>query len=500
MKRRPLIISAVAVALATGVGGLVVANAARPPEAGVSTADVVRGDLSATLTAPGNVSAGFTSQLTMRGAAGIVTKVYVASGDQVEAGDPLVAIDDTAARQQVDAAEAGLDAAHAALTTATQTRTSAERAADSAAVDTAEQSLRNAERSLSAAQDNYQLVVSQQARLVGDAQDQVTATQTTMTAHETQLDAAKAELATLDPADPADAARFAELTSQIAGLQTQLATDQAQLDAANAALAQAERTRDTAVLQARTAVTTQEGARDSAKKALAQQRATVKVAQQGPRAGTVDAAEAQVAAAEVVLDQARTALAATILHAPFDASVSTVNAVVGQPSSAGVAAGSGASEGVVTLVDPDALTVAASVAEADAVGLAVGQPATVVLPASGAQLVGTVAAIDPASTVDANVVTYRTTISLTGDTTAVRVGQTATVTITTATASGVLKVPSSAVLTENGRTWVVRVDGAEQTKVPVGTGLVTATDTEITDGLEVGDKVVLTAGTTGGAK
>lgn len=500
MKRRLLIISAITVALATGVGGLVVARAARPAESGVPTAEVVRGDLSATLTAPGNVSAGFTSRLTMRGGAGIVTKVYVASGDQVEAGDPLVAIDDTAARQQVAAAEAGLDAAHAALTTATQTRTSTERAADSAAVDTAEQSLRNAEHSLSAAQDSYQLVVSQQAQLVGDAEDQVTAAQTTKTAHESTLDAARAELATLDPADPADAARIAELTSEIAGLQTQLAADQTQLDAADTTLAQAERTRDAAVLQARTTVTTQQGVRDSAKKTLAQQRATVRVAQQGPRPGTVDAAEAQVAAAEVVLDQARTALAATVLHAPFSATVSTVNAVVGQPSSAGMGTGSGAQEGVVTLVDPDGLTIAASVAEADAVGLAVGQPATIVLPASGAQLVGTVAAIDPASTVDANVVTYRTTISLTGDTSAVRVGQTATVTITTATASGVLKVPSSAVLTEDGKTWVLRVDGSEQKKVPVGTGLVTATDTEITDGLNLGETVVLTAGATGGAK
>lgn len=500
MKRRLLIVSAIAVALTLVGGGVVLAQAARPAKSAVPTAEVVRGDLAATLTASGNTEAGITSQLTMSGAAGIVTEVYVSSGDRVHTGDRLVAIDDTAARQQVDAAEAGLAAAQASLTTATQGRTSAERAADSAGIRAAEQTLRNAERALADAQDNYDLVVKQQAQLVAAAQAQVTTSQNAVNADTKQLAAAKAELAGLNPADPTEAARIAELNAQIASLQTTLVADQSALTTAKTALSQAQRTQDAAVLQARSTLSTQRGVRDSAKKALDQQRATVAVAQQGPRPGAVDAAQAQVAAAEAVLDQARTALADTVLYAPFDATVSTVGAVVGQPSSAGQAGSSSAGQGLVTLVDPNVVSVLVAVAEADAAGLAVGRPATVVLPASGDQFTGTVAAIDPASTVEANVVTYHATIALAGDTSAVRVGQTASATITTASVSNVLKVPSSAVLSEGDQSWVLRVDGSGESKVPVKTGLVTATETEIAEGLQAGDQVILTASAGGGAK
>lgn len=500
MKRRLLIITAIALAVTLVGGGIVIARAARPAEPSVPTAEVVRGDVTATLTAAGNTAAGITSQLAMPGASGIVTEVYVSSGDRVQTGDRLVAIDDTAARQQVDAAEAALAAAQASLTTATQGPTSAERAADSASIRSAEQTLNNAQRSLADAQDNYDLVVRQQAQLVAAAQNQVTAAQNAVNADNKQLAAARAELAGLDPADPTEAARIVELNAEIATMQMQLATDQAALATAKNALAQAQRTQDTAVLQARTTLSTQRGVRDSAKKALDQQRATVAVAEQGPRSGAVDAAQAQVAAAEVVLDQARTALADTVLYAPFDATVSTVTAVVGQPSAVGQASASGTGQGLVTLVDPDVVSVSVAVAEADVTGLAVGQPATVVLPASGAQLTGTVGAIDPASTVEANVVTYHATIALAGDTSTVRVGQTASVTITTASVSDVLKVPASAVLTEGDQAWVLRVDGSGESKVPVKTGLMTATETEITEGLRDGDQVVLTASASGGAK
>ncbi len=480
--------------LGAGLGALVIAvggSAALVARAGSSTpmpatTTVTRADLAETVSASGNVVSGITSELAMPGAGGIVEKVRVRTGQAVTQGDPLVEVDDTAARQQLDAARAGLAAAEAALATASQGRTGAELEADDAAVAAAEQNLTNAERALSAAESRKKLVVEQQSALVEDAADELAALEHDLAADRATLAGLEAELAATT--DPVEVAR---LTADIAEVQARLAATQAAIPAAQAALAAAERTRDAAVLDADQAVTVQQGARDAAARALTQQKAAAKVAQQGPRAGTVDAARAQVEAAQVAVDQAETALANTVLRAPFDGLVSTVSAVVGQPSSSPSATGSRA--GLVTVVDPSRLSIEAMIAEADAARLALGRTASIELPASGETFSGTVVAIDPASTVTNNVVQYLAVISLPADAGTVRTGQTATVTITTRTAEDALSLPPSAVGTTDGDAWVVLVQGQGRTRVGVTTGLVTATSTEILTGLAEGDVVQLDA-------
>ncbi|PZQ39267.1 MAG: hypothetical protein DI570_31005, partial [Phenylobacterium zucineum] len=110
---------------------------------------------------------------------------------------------------------------------------------------------------------------------------------------------------------------------------------------------------------------------------------------------------------------------------------------------------------------------------------------------SGLTASGTVASIDPQSTVVDNVVQYRTTIAIQTGADQLRIGQTADVTITTETATGVLVVPTSAVITADGRTWVIRVHGEDQERVEVTTGLVGTSGTEIRSGVQAGDRVVL---------
>ncbi|PKQ21727.1 MAG: hypothetical protein CVT65_17045 [Actinobacteria bacterium HGW-Actinobacteria-5] len=486
--KRPLILvtAIVCVVLVLGAGGVALANSGGGTP--VATAVVARSDLQATVTASGNVRSGITSELSLHGAGGIVTRVYVEPGDEVETGDRLVAVDDTAARQQQRTAEAGLAAAQAALITAEQGRSDAERGADDAAIAAAEQSLKNAENGVDAAEATYQLVTQQQADLVeaaAQAQDDASAA---LAQDQAELDRLQAELAATDPADSATVSR---LTTSIAEVQAQLAADTATLGAASSALAQAQRTQDSAVLEAKNALSAQRGVRDSAKKALEQQRATVAVAEQGARPGTLDAARAQVESAQVAVDQARTAVDNTILRAPFAGVVSDVTAVVGQTA----AAGAGTAGGLVTLVDPAGKSIGANVSEADAVSLEVGQTVDISFPANGLTASGTVASIDPRSSVVDNVVQYQTTIAIGSGAEEARIGQTADVTITTRTATGVLVVPTSAVITADGRTWVLRMEAENQTRVEVTTGLVGTSGTEIRSGLRAGDRVVLTAGT-----
>ncbi|HMR48823.1 MAG TPA: HlyD family efflux transporter periplasmic adaptor subunit [Arachnia sp.] len=480
MNRRRVLLVAIVGVVVLVVGVAAAAALLRPPAdpmAGLTTTTVARGMLEATVTASGNTASGRTASLQAAGTGGIVEEVFVTTGQRVSRGDELVRFDDTAAQQQLDSALVQLESAQASLLSATQEQTSAERTADSAGIAAAEQSLTNAENALASAKDSATLVKRQQSELVGTAQDAVDRSARKIADLEGQL-------ADLTENQPSDAG------GTIEALEAELAAEKAALAQAEPALAQAKRTRDSAVLQAEQAVTSATGTRDSAKKALAQQKATVAVNRQGPKQGTVDSAQAQVDSAQLAVDQARAALDEAVLRAPFDGVVSTVNAVVGQSSSALSADGS---SGLVELVDTAGMTVTASVAEADATSIKIGQAATITLPASGIVMTGTVESVDVRGTVTNNVVQYRTTVSVDSPPEEVRVGQTVSLSILTGGREDVLFVPTSAIATDGATSTVRMVVDGQLSDVEVTTGLVGTTGTEIVSGLEEGDVVLLSS-------
>jgi HlyD family secretion protein len=489
-RRRVIVNSLLGVTLLglTVAGGIALVTPRTDPNANIPTTKVVRGRLDATVTASGNVQSGLTANLQMAGTGGVVTKVYVKEGRKVTVGDKLVAVDDTAAQQQLDSAQATLKAAEAGLTTATQGRTSAEKKSDAASIASAKQSLTNAQKALDAAKETYANDKSQQGSAVAAAQDKVDSATQEQNADQTALTAAQAELAAATTQAEKDTAN-----AKIADLQSQLVTDATSVASAKASLATAEQSKDSTLLKDRQNVTTQTGSRDAAKKALASAKATVAVAQQGAKGGTVASAQAQIDSANVAVDQARTAIEDTVLRAPFDGTVSTVNAVVGQSSSG--ASSSGTSDtsgtGLATLVDPTGKNVTASIAEADATAVKVGQPVTISLPASGTEMKGKVVSVDPQSTVTDNVVQYKTRVSLESPPDTVRVGQTASISITTASSEDVLYLPTSAIATDGTQSYVMKVVDGKRSKVEVTTGMVGTTGTEITSGVAEGDVVVL---------
>ncbi len=483
--------------LGVGVVGVVLLlSPGKSATAGLTTTKVVRGELEATVTASGNIVSGRTASLQMQGTGGTVEEVYVTVGQQVAEGDPLVRVDDTAAQDKLDSARIQLESAQASMTTATQGRTSAERSADAAGIASAEQSLKNAENSLSSAKESLALVTRQQAEIVAAAQSASDGAAAAVADVEQQIADLEEVLAATDPADTQ---AVTDLQNQIDAAKGQLTADQAALSSAQSALAQAKRTRDSAVTQAQQSVTAQQGARDSASKALAQQRANVKVSQQGPKEGQVQSAEAQVASAQLAVDQAMAAVEETVLRAPFGGVIGAVGAVVGQSSgaSAGATGGStaGGASGLVTLVDPDGMTVSAAIAEADATSVKAGQPVRVTLPASGVEMKGKVISVDVQSTVSNNVVQYTTTVSLDSPAAGVRVGQTAGLTIITGTLENVLFVPTSAIGKDGSTTYVTKISGDSLVRVDVTTGLVGTTGTQILSGLSEGDEILLSSTT-----
>jgi RND family efflux transporter MFP subunit len=198
---------------------------------------------------------------------------------------------------------------------------------------------------------------------------------------------------------------------------------------------------------------------------------------------SVYSAETQLAQARTTESDLKTQIGHATLTAPIDGIVSAVNVV----------AGADAPSGNAIVVDAQTYEVTADVVESDISSTTLGQPATVSVAALGTTVDGTVTAIGRTSTTSSStsVVSYPVTVGLTNPPAALMPGMTADVTITTASASNVLTIPSEALLGTAGN-YTVRIlnaAGIPQAQ-PVSVGLVTSTLAEIKSGLTAGEAVV----------
>jgi membrane fusion protein, macrolide-specific efflux system len=170
----------------------------------------------------------------------------------------------------------------------------------------------------------------------------------------------------------------------------------------------------------------------------------------------------------------------------------------GSSTSSGSTGSSSSSSGFIELANPDMLNVVGEFTESDAIKLKIGQSADVSFDAlSGVTATGKVSEIDMSPTTNNNVVQYGATITLTQTPDTVRLGQTATVTVTTSTADDVLYVPTAAVKTAGGRSTVTVLQNGAQTVKPVQIGIQGSQGTEIKSGLKEGDQVVISTAPVG---
>ncbi|MEV7965554.1 biotin/lipoyl-binding protein [Sphaerisporangium sp. NPDC088356] len=117
-KRRALIVNGALGVLLLGGAGIAYASLNGGSSAGTAplTTRVTRGTVLSSVSASGSVESGRTRSLGFS-TSGTVEKIYVKAGDKVSKGQILARIDDTAARESLDAAAASLDAADDADTT-----------------------------------------------------------------------------------------------------------------------------------------------------------------------------------------------------------------------------------------------------------------------------------------------------------------------------------------------------------------------------------------------
>lgn len=245
------------------------------------------------------------------------------------------------------------------------------------------------------------------------------------------------------------------------------------------------------------------------------------------RPGQIASAQAAVAGAQAQVNTAQANLNSAVLTAPSDGVIGAVNggpgdsisatattAIAQAPgstapvpsttSSGSSTAAGGSSSAFMTLLNTNAYQAVVTFAESDAAKLQNGQAGTVTFDALPSVTIPVhVLAVAPGATVVSNVVNYYATLTLDSLNSALRAGLTTNATIVVSQASNVLTVPNSAI-TRFGQNAFVTVASANgvQTRVPVQLGVQGDTTTQVTSGLQAGDKVILPqlrTGTTSGS-
>lgn len=136
----------------------------------------------------------------------------------------------------------------------------------------------------------------------------------------------------------------------------------------------------------------------------------------------------------------------------------------------------------------DQMKLSVDFSEADIADIKVGKPASVTVSALGdRQFAAKVTEIGLVSSTSNGVVSYPVTLVLTQTSSQLKPGMTGSAKIVVAQADGVIAIPSSAL---TGNSVKVEQNGESVTK-QVTTGLAGDSTTEITSGLDVGDRVVI---------
>lgn len=194
----------------------------------------------------------------------------------------------------------------------------------------------------------------------------------------------------------------------------------------------------------------------------------------------VQAAEADVAAAAALLEK-------TEIRAPFDGTITAVDAKQGQILAA--------TERAVSMIGLGAFEIESYIPEINIALLSVGDTARITLDAYGAgePFAARVVSIDPAETIRDGVSTYRVILAFETPDPRIRSGMTANVVITTDQRSGVMSVPQGLVRTRGAERVVNVLQNGAIVERRVETGAISSFgNLEIISGLQEGDVLPIT--------
>lgn len=331
-------------------------------------------------------------------------------------------------------------------------------------VDAAQNQYEVARQGLAASRNSLDLTRQKVAADLQSAQDAVTQAQATLAAAQagTYQDVVRTEAVNAAQSSVVDAeSSVAQAQSQLESAREDVRTAQAQLVSAEADVRSAKAAQSVAL-------------GNMTEDRLKQK--DVQAAYEAQRQ-----AQAQVAYQMAQYDKSN-------IRSPISGTVISLTQQEGETVAAGLSAPT-----LVEVVDLARLEVHAFVDETDIAQVRLGQAAKVEVDAFPKEtFTGKVTKISSAATVQDNVVTYQVTIGLDKYPEGLLKPQmTANVTLTLARKDNVLLVPNEALKQKKGVTQVVVLKDGKGEVRDVKTGMTDGTNTEITEGLQEGEKVVL---------
>jgi RND family efflux transporter MFP subunit len=487
----------VLIALAlVGLGALFVQRANRSAVAAEpSTVVVSHGSIEETISATGNVIADQQATLAFA-SSGEIAQVLVTEGQIVEAGQVLASLDTTSLEWQVARSQASLDTAQARLEQAQQPASAEDIASAQAALDSAKTNFDQVKDGA-----NSEDIASAQAALdsaiANYAQVKAGPTEEDLAAAQAQLDSAKASVQQAQAAydlikDRPDAPmRQESLNLQNATISLEQA--QANYDAlVNRPTASELASAEAQVAQAEASLASllerpTESELASAASQVAQAEASLASLLERPKTEDVAIYQAQVQESALALAQAQDQLEDAELAAPFAGKILEIDIREGEWASPGAPA--------VALAATKPLILDVNVDEVDVAQLAAGQGAHLSFDAIRGEVVdGTVTYIASSSTNVGGAVAYGVEVGFDPGDLPVRLGMTADVDIVVASAEDALLVPNQAIEADRAadRYFVTRQTASgEIQRVEVRIGLRDESNTQIIQGLEEDDTVVL---------
>jgi HlyD family secretion protein len=479
-----------------------------------------KGDVEQVLSTSGTVDAARRADLEFA-TSGTVASVKVAVGDTVKAGQVIATLDTDSLQAAVTRAKAGVaraiaqlesdkesqndtvaDAASSDQTTTPKSNStpgaSGDTGSDSGGVDPAtaatlkalkeqQDAVIEAQSAASAAIAAAKEALAAQTEACADAyQDQTTATGSTQ-------DDAGPEPADGNTAKPADNAACSAALAEVQARQDDVSD-------AQDALAKALSTLAATLTQALETLASPSGGSDTPSSGGSDTPSSDTPSSDTPSSDTPSSdgsdptsgtsSAAQLAADQAAIEQARAdlvdakqQLGQAVLRSTRSGKVVSLDVAKGDEVSAGDAAA--------VVVGGRAVTIEATVAESKIGQVEVGQVVRVTTPGESDDAEGTVTAIGLVADSSSGTASYSVTITVEDPAIALPAGSQAMLAIVVATAKDAITVPTSAITRRGDGAMVQLWDGDQLSRKSVTIGTVGAREVEITEGLDVGDEVVL---------
>jgi len=471
------------------------ANSSLEAQATPASIPVTLGSIEEVVSATGNVSAERQATLAFE-TSGPIAEVLITEGEQVKAGDILARLDTTSLEWQVARSQASLDTAQARLEQAQEPASeedlaSAQAALDSATANYAKVKEGASAEDLAAAQAALDSAIASYDKLkAGPTTEELASAQAAVDSARAAVQQAQAAYDRIKN-QPDVQMRQEALNLQNATIELERAqanydavakgASQSEIAAAEAQIAQARAN----LAQLQEKPTASELA--SAEAQVAQAEASLAQLQERPKAEDVAVSRAQVKEAQAALEQAQSQLEDALIVAPFDGTILNIQIEAGEWATPGTPAIE------LAVTRPQILDV--NVDEVDVAQLALGQNAHISFDAiKGHKIDGIVSHIAPSSTNIGGAVAYGVEVSFDPGDLPIRLGMTAEVDIVIASEDQALLVPNRAIEADRAanRYYVTRLkpDGTTE-RIEVRIGLRDGTNTQIVDGLNEGDRLLL---------